>query len=147
MSYLKIASDLKPNSFEIKNQFIDCFIELHKNERNFENLKIIFSFCSELENENLSNEKKIEYWNHCYEISKYLNEKVILIECLIKILSIKWNSKLELELIQLLKSHSKFEQIQKFYWEKYLKTKDPLDLISFSSNFIFNFQSKFRSKL
>eukprot|EP01080_Neovahlkampfia_damariscottae_P010144 gene10144-2563_t len=63
LNFLKLASDSNPDDFEMKKYFIDCFIEVYKDEKNMDYLRTIFSFSSQLKNEKISNEEKLNYWN------------------------------------------------------------------------------------
>jgi hypothetical protein len=131
------SSQDETNKF-VKKNYLDCLIEVCGND--IKKLKEVYSFCSS-ENSFDDNEK-LNYWRVCYDLSKELGQKEVLIDSLVHILSIYPNIPMELELIELLKSTFEFETIQTFYWEKYLKTKNPLDLALSIKNMMTTLKSK-----
>jgi hypothetical protein len=138
LNYLRISSFQDETNIFLKQNFIDCLIEVSKNDMN--KLKEVYSFCS-TEN-SFEDKEKLKYWKVCYSLSKELGQKEVLIDSLVHIISIEPSISMELELIELLKSSSRFEKIQTFYWEKYLKTKNPLDLVLSMKNMVNSFKSK-----
>lgn len=133
--YFKKCIDLDPTNIDYWTDYIES-IETYYSKNDQIYFTSIYRYSQLISDTKIDTKIKLKYWNEVYECSKLNFDENIKLESLTNILQMKYDPIKEKQLIELLMKHSKRDKISSYFWDKYLLTKNPIDLVSYSLSFL-----------